>query len=77
MSHPSRGAWIEISIAQLFADLDDGRTPRGVRGLKSYESISISGRTGSHPSRGAWIEMEAFKLVGLRYRVAPLAGCVD
>ena len=34
MSHPSRGAWIEIVPACQPKEDVDSRTPRGVRGLK-------------------------------------------
>ena len=33
-SHPSRGAWIEITLQQLLQPGAARRTPRGVRGLK-------------------------------------------
>ena len=36
-SHPSRGAWIEISLNQYEIAELNGRTPRGVRGLKCPE----------------------------------------
>ena len=36
-SHPSRGAWIEIYSKATNASGVVGRTPRGVRGLKSEE----------------------------------------
>ncbi len=56
MSHPSRGAWIEIR-RRCNLPLPHSRTPRGVRGLKSGEDGRLSGRRPSHPSRGAWIEI--------------------
>ena len=34
-SHPSRGAWIEIALCRPCACRFPGRTPHGVRGLKS------------------------------------------
>ena len=34
-----------------------GRTPHGVRGLKSLMSLQGLSASPSHPSRGAWIEM--------------------
>ena len=34
MSHPSRGAWIEIDITDKTALKEARRTPHGVRGLK-------------------------------------------
>ena len=58
MSHPVRGAWIEILPASEPDKMLISRTPSGVRGLKS-EEIQIGGVTKlpSHPVRGAWIEM--------------------
>ena len=56
-SHPSRGAWIEIFVALHTNSKEDGRTPHGVRGLKSravHPGVAIYL---SHPSRGAWIEI--------------------
>ena len=34
-----------------------GRTPHGVRGLKSGSYTALYGPLVSHPTRGAWIEM--------------------
>ena len=34
LSHPSRGAWIEIPVTSLARSANTGRTPHGVRGLK-------------------------------------------
>ena len=34
MSHPSRGAWIEMLMSGPTGIRSNGRTPRGVRGLK-------------------------------------------
>ena len=36
-SHPSRGAWIEIGFRRDVGFLSVGRTPHGVRGLKSIQ----------------------------------------
>ena len=55
----------------------DGRTPRGVRGLKSLGYPQIHTRCPSHPSRGAWIEISATPILWVTAPVAPLAGCVD
>ena len=38
-SHPSRGAWIEIAMRALDELEVEGRTPRGVRGLKYKQLI--------------------------------------
>ena len=57
MSHPSRGAWIEmLMVGKVLRTWC--RTPHGVRGLK-YERAyrPIQHAVQSHPSRGAWIEM--------------------
>ena len=37
-SHPTRGAWIEIRPSSSTSLRMAGRTPHGVRGLKSYLS---------------------------------------
>ena len=34
LSHPSRGAWVEMSDPCAAVNVAIGRTPRGVRGLK-------------------------------------------
>ena len=57
MSHPSRGAWIEIYNELKVLNREEGRTPRGVRGLKLKPSSQVDGQLMSHPSRGAWIEI--------------------
>ena len=56
-SHPSRGAWIEIWLSVNGSRAVCGRTPHGVRGLKSQTKAEITPSIESHPSRGAWIEM--------------------
>ncbi len=58
-SHPSRGAWIEISALRIGARAFQGRTPRGVRGLKSQWPDGMPVVPLSHPSRGAWIEISS------------------
>ena len=56
LSHPSRGAWIEIT-RRTGSPLPSSRTPHGVRGLK-YNVLRLSAIDSmSHPSRGAWIEI--------------------
>ena len=42
MSHPSRGAWIEILTDRRLYGEPDSRTPRGVRGLKSRRTSTTS-----------------------------------
>ena len=76
-SHPSRGAWIEISKITRFHGMESSRTPHGVRGLKFKNFMINPLRTGSHPSRGAWIEIRLMYSAIFRSTVAPLTGCVD
>ena len=48
MSHPTRGAWIEIELVSWTTIDPEGRTPPGVRGLKSSvisEDITDTSRT--------------------------------
>ena len=76
MSLPTRGAWIEISIAVVTA-IAFGRSPRGERGLKSNRDKVHSQLHKSLPTRGAWIEIVSGQRNGGRNRVAPHAGSVD
>ena len=76
MSHPSRGAWIEIR-RRCNLPLPHSRTPRGVRGLKSRTVRILWILVWSHPSRGAWIEIRSRWTSIWPPTVAPLAGCVD
>ena len=57
MSLPSRGAWIEMDMAQDMLVNGSGRSPRGGRGLKFTLSGQTEGENASLPSRGAWIEI--------------------
>ena len=48
MSHPARGAWIEIPLLPHPRSGCPGRTPQGVRGLKCRDvkrAMRINGRT--------------------------------
>ena len=54
-----------------------GRTPHGVRGLKSHAAFRVDDLVESHPSRGAWIEILVFWRSHHVTKVAPLTGCVD
>ena len=76
-SHPSRGAWIEISAMECPSIPSMGRTPHGVRGLKYLDAVPTDEASASHPSRGAWIEMLSELFDTIMSRVAPLTGCVD
>ena len=57
-SHPTMGAWIEISIPVNERPQTQGRTPRWVRGLKLKLLIMPKGLKASHPTMGAWIEIQ-------------------
>ena len=77
LSHPARGAWIEIREVLCDRIAEYRRTPQGVRGLKlPGDGASDPGRK-SHPARGAWIEMIAFCMACVVGIVAPRKGCVD
>ena len=76
-SHPSRGAWIEISHPWGWKKKTPCRTPHGVRGLKSEGLLDAPLVAQSHPSRGAWIEILIRLSRRKKLRVAPLTGCVD
>ncbi len=78
VSHPARGAWIEIPLKPLrLPALGCCRTPQGVRGLKYFRSYLSNSAVQSHPARGAWIEITTFASFGTDPDVAPRKGCVD
>ena len=57
LSHPTMGAWIEISKRNYHEICQLRRTPRWVRGLKCSFSMAIALARLSHPTMGAWIEI--------------------
>ena len=57
MSHPTMGAWIEILPSLIISEDGARRTPRWVRGLKSFPVKLILNGNPSHPTMGAWIEI--------------------
>ena len=63
----------------LCKELDDiaGRTPQGVRGLKSGMLPDPEPGNKSHPARGAWIEITTKSSIKCEGMVAPRKGCVD
>ena len=75
-SHPARGAWIEIVLAAQ-RQAPAGRTPQGVRGLKSRRPCGRRSGNTSHPARGAWIEITVTITKNAELSVAPRKGCVD
>ena len=54
-----------------------GRTPHGVRGLKSETPAATDPIMASHPARGAWIEIVNVSMKREICKVAPRTGCVD
>ena len=54
VSHPSRGAWIEIEDAAASIKKISSRTPHGVRGLKSHarRAAPLPNRRTPHGVRG-------------------------
>ena len=77
MSHPVRGAWIEIRYASVSRHPRKSSHP--VRG--AWIEIWRPGKTGlrpaSHPVRGAWIEILLVGLSTVNIIVALREGCVD
>ena len=76
LSHPSRGAWIEITGTHSRWRHSPSHPSRGAW----IEIPEVSGPIAlawSHPSRGAWIEIGVVRLVRRAEIVAPLTGCVD
>ena len=57
-SLPTRGAWIEITMACTNTPTERRRSPHGERGLKSTYSDMGEDVDKSLPTRGAWIEIE-------------------
>ena len=77
LSHPVRGAWIEIDVGTDDADSSSSHPVRGawIEMRCFLSQINLIGE--SHPVRGAWIEMPTlYAIVGVLI-VAPRQGCVD
>ena len=56
-SQPTRAAWIEIPALAEIAPLRIGRSPLGLRGLKSSTTALRLSGVMSQPTRAAWIEI--------------------
>ena len=76
LSLPSRGAWIEMLLSQLWIELFASLPSRGawIEICIYSDCLSISR---SLPSRGAWIEIFLLPVQHYSQVVAPLAGSVD
>ena len=58
MSHPTRGAWIEIRRNHCLSGHIQGSHPTRGAWIEMYLSGSGGSGGASHPTRGAWIEMD-------------------
>ena len=78
MSHPARGAWIEISRSSAPSTAFSSHPARGAWiEMPMWETISQRTMSTSHPARGAWIEIFAYCAKDGDLDVAPRKGCVD
>ncbi len=76
LSHPARGAWIEISEIRSVQGNRQSHPARGAW-IEICTAISALVLTWSHPARGAWIEIYRYEKDGKCKEVAPRKGCVD
>ena len=77
MSHPVRGAWIEMPINCFQLRLTTRSHP--VRGawIEMSNFLKSTIFPWSHPVRGAWIEIYIIAYPIIIGKVAPREGCVD
>ena len=77
LSHPARGAWIEIF--QLFCTIVILKShPARGAWIEIYKDYGLTLTvTKSHPARGAWIEIKSSIALSHVSPVAPRTGCVD
>ena len=52
VSHPARGAWIEIQARMESSEYPDRRTPHGVRGLKLAKDFGMHNEPEVAPRTG-------------------------
>ena len=71
LSHPSRGAWIEIALWQLGPYVRRRRTPHGVRGLKSCLRYVVPPRFCRTPHGVRGLKCGVCGHVRSRYRRTP------
>ena len=78
LSHPTRGAWIEIFVRWKFGlNNEESHPTRGAWIEMGIMPRSTRRLIRSHPTRGAWIEIDV-KIAAAYIRVvAPHTGCVD
>ena len=76
-SHPARGAWIEMKSATVTVSYTNGRTPQGVRGLKSLTVPLFAFRRSRTPQGVRGLKSKRRHGDRAPQRVAPRKGCVD
>ena len=75
LSHPVRGAWIEMLITAVFIKNIQSRTPSGVRGLKFLPSRhSTSSAVGRTPSGVRGLKCDLENLQNLERKSHPVRG---
>ena len=77
LSHPARGAWIEIMDVWIISQHQRSHPARGAWIEMRIEAIASSTAVPSHPARGAWIEIIIDYTRHTSKYVAPRKGCVD
>ena len=77
LSHPARGAWIEIVIVLGNRGSSTSHPARGAWIEISLDRALVGDFEKSHPARGAWIEISHAQWKPLLVSVAPRTGCVD
>ena len=76
-SHPSRGAWIEMSTSWPAPCMMGRSHPSRGAWIEINTTSARTCAGTSHPSRGAWIEIYGKEQYPAHCVVAPLTGCVD
>ena len=76
VSHPARGAWIEMAFSARNLSIVLSHPARGAW-IEIYAHQHGLEDTKSHPARGAWIEMRIRCWRRTLSSVAPRKGCVD
>ena len=77
MSHPARGAWIEIGVQVNVPPPRVGRTPQGVRGLKYAAALGDLRLHGRTPQGVRGLKFRRRGRSEKIDQVAPRKGCVD
>ena len=76
VSHPARGAWIEMPRCLNPISAYRSHPARGAW-IEIVHMILAAAVCQSHPARGAWIEIADAAAKLLTVGVAPRKGCVD